>query len=1123
MDNAIRKRFEELVRDNKEWVFWSRRVKKFDGIKRLLTELYPDAAHFIYELLQNAQDASKSNKEPTHVRFFLDDKKLVFEHSGEKLFDINDVEAILSIGEGTKRGDATSIGKFGAGFKSVFAYTSTPQIHSGEFHFEISDLTVPKETVNVSVGNKTRFVLPFDNPDKAPSIASSEIERELRGLGSETLLFLSNIYKITYMLPDGKTFGFMERENEVDGITKISVHLPNGEPAIKHWLKYDKSITVMAESGESVSCQISIAFYIIPASEKDANAKWKIEPLKPRPGNVSIYFPAVKENSGLHFLINAPFPSTVARDSIRECMDSDTLRDELAKFFVEILSDLMARGLLTIDFLAVLPTQQDGLDEFYEPIRKAIVDVFNSEPYVPTKNGTYAPAKVLYRSSAKIMELFDDTSLSLLTGKPTALWAKTASQRYSSREDQFLNSLSIKRWGHDELVHIFGPHNDKNLVIEKIIHSKPDAWLSKFYTLLNDEDININGDLKIVRTIRDIHTQARNTYFTLANNAAVLRQGRGALLVKPETYEMADKGNIRNSAKNFLESIGVRHFDEHVAVEKCLSLYNEPNVRVTIEDHIADIMLFMHYLANNPHKLPLIKQNCRFRATPPSGVVSWIAAHDIFIDKPFEETGLEELRNIHRKSELWSGYFRYLPREQLFSFITFVVSLGGMRALAISSASAFDNPNRENLISHAKRTRYEKDEDYTIEKLANYIKLHSATAARLIWTAVISERRAVARACYRPNGEAALKTADSQLICILRDSNWIPAADGKFYAPAAMSEAMLLPEFAYDDGNGLLSAIGFGMKAKEKEGAAQESRKRIMRLAKELGLRPEDIEAMKDAEERGINIAQVLKEAVIQKAESRRALFPENNSPNPERREQNIKKEYSSAQEIRYEKSERSVRVSSSSNDTREYLRNEYTNDVGEMICQICKNVMPFIRRNGEYYFEAVSAFNTPAMKKIRNESEINHIALCPICAAKYKEFVINDSSAMKELIARFSNEGLPEVKILLDQNSSIRFTEKHWRDLTAILSVESKDSAHIQLKASTVPLTPAYKPARNFSEIKEGACVFHSTLGSGIIKEIKDGIALIRFREKTCRFRFPSAFADGYLQMRTLSPQLCK
>ena len=39
-----------------KWVESNRENGFDEGINRLLTELYPDNAHFIYELLQNAED-----------------------------------------------------------------------------------------------------------------------------------------------------------------------------------------------------------------------------------------------------------------------------------------------------------------------------------------------------------------------------------------------------------------------------------------------------------------------------------------------------------------------------------------------------------------------------------------------------------------------------------------------------------------------------------------------------------------------------------------------------------------------------------------------------------------------------------------------------------------------------------------------------------------------------------------------------------------------------------------------------------------------------------------------------------------------------------------------------------
>ena len=57
-------------------------------------------------------------------------------HDG-KPFDEKDVWGICGVGEGTKPEDLTKIGKFGIGFKSVYAYTNAPKIHCGDEHFGI--------------------------------------------------------------------------------------------------------------------------------------------------------------------------------------------------------------------------------------------------------------------------------------------------------------------------------------------------------------------------------------------------------------------------------------------------------------------------------------------------------------------------------------------------------------------------------------------------------------------------------------------------------------------------------------------------------------------------------------------------------------------------------------------------------------------------------------------------------------------------------------------------------------------------------------------------------------------------------------------------------------------------
>jgi hypothetical protein len=164
---------EELAEKRKKWVAANRENGFEVGLKRLLTDLYPDNAHFVYELLQNAEDADAQE-----VRFILQEDRIEFEHDGNKLFTIQNVDAITSIGFSTKRDDATKIGKFGVGFKAVFGYTETPQVESGKFHFRIRDMVVPEPDGLIgrqSEDKQTRFILPFDNPKTAQSTRSNNL------------------------------------------------------------------------------------------------------------------------------------------------------------------------------------------------------------------------------------------------------------------------------------------------------------------------------------------------------------------------------------------------------------------------------------------------------------------------------------------------------------------------------------------------------------------------------------------------------------------------------------------------------------------------------------------------------------------------------------------------------------------------------------------------------------------------------------------------------------------------------------------------------------------------------------------------------------------------------------
>lgn len=94
--------------------------------------MYSSKQRMIFELLQNADDAPGREK----VEFHIDTKDdyLFVMHDGVE-FSEEDVDAITSAAESTKKGDKKKTGYKGIGFKSVFTDSKEVWIRSGKYQF----------------------------------------------------------------------------------------------------------------------------------------------------------------------------------------------------------------------------------------------------------------------------------------------------------------------------------------------------------------------------------------------------------------------------------------------------------------------------------------------------------------------------------------------------------------------------------------------------------------------------------------------------------------------------------------------------------------------------------------------------------------------------------------------------------------------------------------------------------------------------------------------------------------------------------------------------------------------------------------------------------------------------
>lgn len=432
--------FNTLSLKRAEWVRTTKSNGFDNGIKNLLTELYPDNAHFIYELLQNSEDT-----EATEVKFILKKNELVFQHNGRD-FDFKNIEAITSIGQGTKRDDVNKIGKFGVGFKAIFAYTSTPHIYSNNFCFLIDDLVIPKKINKKIFTYPTTMIFPFNNQSKNSETAYEEIKTGLLAIQDNTLLFLKNINTIVYEVAEIRN---EIKRNEVNDIkVNITNSLTQNET---NWLRFKKFLP------ESNNLFVSVAYKL------EYNEEYHKDQIVPIDGEVSIFFPAEKETSKLRFHIHAPFSSTVARDSIKDIDENNKLRDLISILITESLEYIKINNYLDFSFLQTLPIEEDNLANFYKPILESIIKTFNDKEYLKDDKDKFRKASICFRSSKKIKTLIDTADLQFLTKSDHLVyWAKNPPQ-LNSREDKFLKQLDIQNIDYESFLDLIMERSKKTI------------------------------------------------------------------------------------------------------------------------------------------------------------------------------------------------------------------------------------------------------------------------------------------------------------------------------------------------------------------------------------------------------------------------------------------------------------------------------------------------------------------------------------------------------------------------------------------------------------------------------------------------------------------------------------
>ena len=631
--------FFEKVRDDNV-VKYGTEVPKYISI---IINQYSDRTHFIYEILQNAEDA-----EATYIKFILYKDRLEVLHNGRP-FNENDIIGVCGIADGTKE-DGTRIGHFGIGFKAVYGYTANPRIYSGQYSFEIRDYLNPYE-IEKRVGlsqEETCLVLPFDKDSVKKETAYTEIKEALtRKINAESILVLDHITEV---------------EKEIKGHPETIIISKEKGPKDSSAKVYDLNImTSYRNLNTDCSREDEQNYLFFKDKSKDACVIiFKVEGreiVEVKNSKIFAHFPTAKE-AHQNFYIHAPFDTTPARDNFKEGEEFGKRNIELVHDICELITYafiwLRDNGYLTFAGLnKVYPIYEYEETDILRAIYQNSIDTIRGgEPLLPTnEEGVYKSInEICVPENMGIVNVFDDTDLQQLIGNRRMFWiSKEISTKEYSAFKSFLDEnfdLKTYEWRHLVLKMNASYLKKKDLKwTERLMDSIEGFCIRR--PVQQSHFINVS-DIPFVRLSNGEHICAR-------------KEGKlQVYLNNPDicTYKIHDAFRKNATIRSFYErALGIPNYDlERETIDNILPKYATRNVEFKtdnfIKENIEDLKEIKDAISMNPLILDYVAESYIV-----TDGMDWYRPSELYIRSSDSRSGYDLVKGIIDIKYLSSKYF----------------------------------------------------------------------------------------------------------------------------------------------------------------------------------------------------------------------------------------------------------------------------------------------------------------------------------------------------------------------------------------------------------------------------------------------------------------------------------
>lgn len=1065
-----------------------------DGMLRRALEriiqLYTDKSHFVYELLQNAEDAGASR-----IKFEQYADRLVVLHDGHP-FSMDNLQGLCDIGKSDKTDDLNQIGEFGVGFKSVFGICETVRLYSHpskadqeagyhQFAVEIKDFTHPVDIDDqeVDLGYTTKFVFPYSVGFTFSGFTTVEklnevLSKRLQNLGITTLLFMKNLQSIDYKidLPKLKANGsyLLDKVRINDHCSLVSAI---GETGTKNeneeisYLVFSRTVT-----GIQAGRTIDIAF----AVTVDEKGEYTFTPAKSP--YIFVYFPTETE-SKLKFIVQGPYRTTPNRSSVpADDKKNIDLTDQTAALLRDSVIELRDSGKLNFSFLNILPVDSEVFYSapLFECMFSETEDMMTEEALLLCKDGTYATAdSVKIARGSDFAEVLSEELLTELLDDGTEYhWLPTflteTNKTYKTLYEFLTDVLDIEVIRPENLRNAF--NNNRAFLLRR-----DDEWLVKFYNMYD----SVGGAFEKKRggsnmLTAEIIKTSKGTFIAPYRKSDGTEQNASYLpnifLSSANTDGMDDIAFVDETMQQkcrhfFTEILNLQKPNEYEFFIRDFKRRYESGLAISDDQHITDLKRLLHYRGNSDYRdevNALLKKYLKVRCIKDGTKV---------YANPSKEKVFFSVNSEGMSIEQYYAHIISYPYVDMDFYKIEDVDIEMLKSLGIAEqiATGLDKTNGEYYTGNPGRqpewTTYQSFRwKLSLDKLdavLEYISSHpkdpdSMAKSSFIFRFLQNHENMLFGTVYVGGSAPNIPNTYSDIVTKLRqdgpkhqyygmkwNGKWLFTESGELVSQKEITKRDLHPQLYGDvrPESNLYEILGF---AKSEEDQLEEAVKDYdqlddetkeqffeIELRRRFGISITDLEESYGSGAVGGSTAPVY-------TPKETFGFPSVRVKNWDSLRKHAAEVLVFASPVKYEYKVRKIRVSKPDSEIDAYLRSMYrVEESYKYACQMCH--------------EPVATFEKCQLSTgMEKELDAMYLCMCPNCASEYRR-MRSDEYDLQEFIEEIIYLDEQDINshdpVKIDfGNESIWFTQTHIAEIRELMTLKVAADEYVETSASSKP-----------------------------------------------------------------------